>query len=128
MTKCLPNRAVQLAFAAAVAILIIVGGFAYRSIVVSSESGHWVQHTHDVLENLQELQFAMETISSSVRGYLLTGDETHLDRYRAARSSLEQHKGAIRELTTDNPLQQDRILVLEKLAAARFESVDVSMS
>jgi len=124
MTKCLANRAVQLAFAAAVAILLIVGGFAYRSIVVSSESGHWVQHTHDVLENLQELQFAMETISSSVRGYLLTGDETHLDRYRAARSSLEQHKGAIRELTTDNPLQQDRILVLEKLAAARFESVD----
>ena len=61
---------VQLAFGSAVAILLLVGGLSYRSVVVTRENNHWVQHTHEVLENLQELQFAMETITSSIRGYV----------------------------------------------------------
>jgi CHASE3 domain sensor protein len=119
---------VQLAFGSAIAILLLVGGFAYRSIVVSSENGRWVQHTHEVLENLQELQFAMETVSSSVRGYLLVGDETYLDRYRAARSSLEQHTAAVRELTSTTRYSSAGFLVLEKLAAARLDRADENIN
>ena len=75
MTGFLTNRMVQLAFGSAVAILLLVGGLSYRSVVVTRENTHWVQHTHEVLETLDELQFAMETITSSVRGYLLVKDE-----------------------------------------------------
>ena len=75
MTGSLTNRTVQLAFGSAVAILLVVGGLSYRSIVITRENNCWVQHTHEVLENLEELQFAMETVASSVRGYVLTGKE-----------------------------------------------------
>ena len=57
-----------------------------------------MEHTHDVLENLQDMQFAMETVASSVRAYLLVRDEIYLERYRAARSSLERHTVAIRKI------------------------------
>ena len=124
MIRSLTNRTVQLAFGSAIAILLVVGGFAYRSIVVSSESDRWVQHTHEVLENLQELQLAMETVSSSVRGYVLTEAEPFLEPYRAGRLSLEQHVAAIRDLTVDNPEQQRRIPVLERLAAERLERAE----
>jgi len=108
-TASATNRTVQFAFGSAVAILLVVGGFAYRSIAVRGESERWVEHTHDVLENLQDMQFAMETVASSVRAYLLVRDEIYLERYRAARSSLERHTVAIRDLTVDNPVQQRRI-------------------
>jgi PAS domain S-box-containing protein len=121
MTKPPTNRIVQFAFGSAVAILLIVGGLSYRSIVISSESNRWVQHTHEVLENLQELQLAMETLTSSVRGYVLIGDESYLERYRAAKLSLGQHVVAVRDLTVDNPEQQRRIPTLEKLSAERLE-------
>jgi PAS domain S-box-containing protein len=115
---------VQFAFGSAVAILLVVGGFAYRSIAVRGESERWVEHTHDVLENLQDMQFAMETVASSVRAYLLVRDEIYLERYRAARSSLERHTVAIRDLTVDNPVQQRRIPDLERLTAQRLELAD----
>jgi PAS domain S-box-containing protein len=121
MTGFLTNRMVQLAFGSAVAILLLVGGLSYRSVGVTRKNSYWVQHTHEVLENLDELEFAMETITSSVRGFLLVKDESYLDRYRAARLSLEQHTSAIRDLTVDNPLQQRRISDLERLAARRLD-------
>lgn len=80
-----------------------------------------MQHTHEVLENLAEVQFAMETITSSVRGFLLVKDESYLPRYRAARLNLERHMAAIRALTADNPVQQRRIPDLERLAARRLD-------
>jgi PAS domain S-box-containing protein len=124
MTESLTNRTVQTAFASAIAILLVVGGLSYRSIVVTNENSRWVQHTHEVLENLDELQFAMEVVASSVRGYLLVGDEAFLDRYHSARLSLEQHAAAVRDLTVDNPVQQRRIPDLERLAAKRLELAD----
>jgi PAS domain S-box-containing protein len=127
-TRSLTNRTVQLAFGSALAILLVVGGFAYRSIVVTSESDHWVQHTHEVLENLQELQFAMESVASSVRGYTITGDERYLEPYRAARLSLGEHIAAVSGLTVDNPVQQQRIPDLERLAAERLERAEENIS
>jgi PAS domain S-box-containing protein len=120
MTKSLANRSVRLAFGCAIAILFIMGSLAYRSVAVTRESDRWVQHTHEVLENLQELQLAMETVASSIRGYSLTGAESYLVPYRAARLSLVQHAATVRELTMDNPVQQRRIPILEKLATERL--------
>src|SRR5580704_11940415 len=121
MASPLTNRTVKFAFGSAIAILLLAGGLSYRSIVVTSGNNYWVQHTHEVLENLEELQFAMETIASSVRAFLLVKDETYLDRYRAARLSLERHTAAVRDLTVDNPVQQRRISDLERLAAQRLD-------
>jgi PAS domain S-box-containing protein len=120
MTKSLANRSVRLAFGCAIAILFIMGSLAYRSVAVTRESDRWVQHTHEVLENLQELQLAMETVASSIRGYSLTGAVSYLVPYRAARLSLVQHAANVRELTMDNPVQQRRIPILEKLATERL--------
>ena len=122
--KPLTNRMVQIAFGSAFAILLVVGGLSYHSIVSTRGNNYRVQHTHEVLENLDELQFAMETITSSVRGFLLVKDEAYLDRYRAARLSLEQHAAAVRDLTVDNPVQQRRIPDLERLAARRLDLAD----
>ncbi len=40
------HQKVELAFGAAIAILLIVGAFSYRGMVLSAESDAWVQHTH----------------------------------------------------------------------------------
>ena len=51
-TKSLTNWKVQLAFGSAIAILLVVGGFSYRSMAVSAESDRWVRHTYEVLLKL----------------------------------------------------------------------------
>src|SRR6202171_4148950 len=101
-TKSLLNRKAQFAFGSAIVTLLIVGAVSYRSMVVSSESGRWVRHTHEVLENLQDLLFAMESIESSCGGFVLTGKESYLESYRASLFSVEQHEATVRKLTVDN--------------------------
>jgi diguanylate cyclase (GGDEF)-like protein/PAS domain S-box-containing protein len=122
--RFLSTRMAVVAFGSAFAILLVVAGFSYRSIVASNDSDRWVKHTHDVLDNLEELRFAMETVALSLGGYVLTGDERSLERYRVARSSLEQHTEALRTLTLDNPEQQRRIPILQRLATERLEHAE----
>jgi CHASE3 domain sensor protein len=115
---------VQLAFGSAIAVLLAVGTFAYRSVLASNESIQWVQHTHEVLENLQGSQLGMETISASVRGFVLTGDQAYLERYHAGVLNLVQHEAAVRSLTVDNPNQQIKLPALEALSTGRIQRAE----
>ena len=119
-TKPMLNRKVQLSFGSAIAILFVLGAFSYRSMVVSSESDQSVWRTHEVLESLQQLLFAMQSIESSSRGFVLTGEESYLDTYRADLLSADMHEALVRNLTVDNPEQQRRLPALEELAAHRI--------
>jgi diguanylate cyclase (GGDEF)-like protein/PAS domain S-box-containing protein len=120
----LRERIVQLAFGSAIAVLLAVGTFAYRSVLASNESIQWVQHTHEVLENLQGSQLGMETISASVRGFVLTGDQAYLERYHAGVLNLVQHEAAVRSLTVDNPNQQIKLPALEALSTGRIQRAE----
>jgi CHASE3 domain sensor protein len=62
---------VQLAFGFAILTLLVVGVVSYRLILVSSESDQWVRHTHEVLQNLQDLLGTIGNIESSSRGFAL---------------------------------------------------------
>jgi PAS domain S-box-containing protein len=115
------NRKIQLAFGSAILTLLVVGAISYRSMVVSSESERWVQHTYEVLGNFQDLLLAMESIESSNRGFVLTGNESRLESYRADILSSGQHLAAVRSLTVDNPAQQREIPALERLAAQKIQ-------
>ena len=74
--KSLLNRKVQLAFGSAIVILLVVGSVSYRGMAISKESDRLVRHTHEVIENLQDLLLAVEGIETSDRGFVLTGKES----------------------------------------------------
>ena len=110
------KRKIQLTFGVAIAMLLAVGMISYRGMAVSDQSDRRVRHTHEVLENLQDLDGAMETVESSYRGFVITGDENSLQAYRAAIARSEQAQANIRDLTVDNSVQQLRIRNLMNLA------------
>ncbi|MGA6954990.1 MAG: PAS domain S-box protein [Candidatus Acidiferrales bacterium] len=111
---------VQLAFGAALVAVLIVGAISYHSVTESSASDRWVRHTHEVLENLQDLLAAMQMVESNARGYLLTGDESYLDVYRAAIVRTKKDQSIVRNLTADNASQQQRLDVLALLTAQKL--------
>jgi PAS domain S-box-containing protein len=124
-TSSLSNRTVQLAFGSAIAILLVMGALSYRSIVASDESDGWVRHTHEVLDNLQNLTAGMAEVSSSIRRFVITGEDSDLAPYRAARSEVERLASVLRDATLDNPEQQRRLPILEKLAAERMQRAEL---
>jgi len=120
-TKSLLNWKVQLAFGSAILTLLAVGAMSYRVMVVSHESDRWVQHTHEVLENLQDLLSAMLRVESSYRGFVITGNEQFLKSYHDSTLRSEREETIIHNLTVDNLIQQRQIPTLERLAHQKIQ-------
>ncbi|WP_088360743.1 PAS domain S-box protein [Rhodomicrobium vannielii] len=120
----LSRRTVQIAFGLAIAVLLAVGAFSYRSIVASSQSNQWVRHSHEVLRSLQDLSSSMEGMSSGVRRFILTGEETDLSQYNAAKQRMAELGPVVAKELSDNPVQANRLAILAKLAAERTERAD----
>jgi len=115
------DRYITLAVVSAMAILILVIALYYRSMAVSAQSEAWVQHSHLVLKNLEDVLYAMTNIDASGRAFIATGEETYLDSWRSGMADLKQHLQAVRVLTWDNPAQQARLPALEALVAERTQ-------
>jgi PAS domain S-box-containing protein len=122
------SRKVQVAFGSAILTLLVVGGISYRTMVVADQSDQLVRHTHEVLETLAGLVVAMTTVESSARGFALSGDETYLVPYRANILRVEQGEATLRNLTLDNPNQQDQIPALETLAAQKIRGAEAAIA
>src|SRR5579863_3641344 len=120
-TKSVLRSKLQLAFGCAVLALLVVGAASYRSVVESTERDLWVRHTHEVLENMQDLLGAMQAVESNARGYLLTGDESFIEIYRADIAKTEKDEAIVRSLTADNAGQQQRLDTLAILTAQKFQ-------
>jgi PAS domain S-box-containing protein len=118
------NRAVLVAFSSAILVLLIVGVISYRSVITSRESNRWVRHTHEVLENLENLRTAMERVQSSGRAFALTGTDSFIESFRTGARRAKQREEAVGNLTVDNPVQQRRIPALKYLVAARIQRAE----
>jgi PAS domain S-box-containing protein len=115
------NRRVRFAFGSAILTLLVVGAISYRGTLVSSASGRWVLHTHEVLDNLKDLGSAMENIESSYQGFALTGQESYIESYRADVSRAQREQATLSRLTADNAAQQLRLTQLEGLAGENIQ-------
>src|SRR5476651_1528378 len=107
-------------FALALAALLIIGVVSYRSTTALIETAAMVDHTHLVLQNLEQLLSTMKDAESGQRGFLVTGEERYLDPYNAALGESDQTLKSVRSLTQDNPNQQRRLDALEPLIADKF--------
>jgi len=123
-TKSSLNRKVWLALGSAIFILALMGALSYRLIIFSDESGGWVRHTHDVLENIQDLNLAMQSIESDSCRFALTGNESDLANYGPDVSRAKRDVESIRSLTADNPTQQSHFPIIATLTAERIKHAD----
>jgi PAS domain S-box-containing protein len=120
-TKSMSNRTVQAAFGSAIAVLLVVGAISYRGIAASGATDMGVRHSHEVIENLQNLCLEMQRVESSSRGFVLTGDENVLRNNQDAVNRAEQIETNLRDLTVDNPTQQHSITTVVRLADQRIQ-------
>jgi methyl-accepting chemotaxis protein len=116
-------------FGLALVMLVIVGTVSYDSTTKLIDSAGWVQHTHEVLNGLDDLLSVMKDAETGQRGYVITGEARYLEPYQGARDVVDQKLRHLRELTSDNPIQQQRLTAIEPLIASKFaelqETIDL---
>ncbi len=99
--------------------LMLVGN--ERAFVDSSRS---VTHTQQVLEQLTSLLSALQDAETGQRGYLITGNTDYLHLYHAVLGRIEQVNSRLRQLTADNPRQQQRLQTLSPLIAEKLAKLE----
>jgi PAS domain S-box-containing protein len=121
------NRIVLVGFVMATAILLFAGWRSYLNTVRFAEASEWQKHTYEVLNNLDDTIAGLVNAETGQRGYLLTGEESYLEPYRAAIKSIDQKIGELKTLSADNSDQQKRIQVLEPLVEKKLSELQLTI-
>lgn len=103
------QRKVLFGFAVALACMAAIAWVAHYSVAAFEENTRWVEHTHQVLTEIEILDSDIADLQSRLRGYAITGDEQQLDAYAELTKSLTRAAAALDVLTADNPEQQRRL-------------------
>jgi methyl-accepting chemotaxis protein len=110
-------------FAVALAALVVIGALSYGTTARLVDSLDWLTHTRRVLDQLEALLSTMDDAETGQRGFIITGQESYLQPYEGARTAAEQRLKDLRQLTSDNALQQRRLDALEPLVAIKFNEL-----
>jgi len=126
-TQATMTRSSKAIAASALIILICIGALSYWGEVRNENDREWVTHTLFVVEQLQEIRIDITLAESGQRGYLLAGEEKYLKPYQAGLDRVGQDMEKLQNLTLDNPRQQEAVLRLAPLVAARLEELSAGI-
>ena len=96
-------------------MMLTVSIIVYISIEKSTETARWVEHTHQVLADSNELIKLLVDMETGKRGFLLTGNEVFLELFIAAKGVWSTKLQALKILVSDNPMQVARLTDIEAL-------------
>jgi signal transduction histidine kinase/DNA-binding response OmpR family regulator/CHASE3 domain sensor protein len=96
-------------------ILIVSSAASFLSIRSLLDSNSWVNHTQQVIYNLNAGESKLVDAQTSMRGYLLTGQQDFLQQFSEAEESAHNYFDEVESLTIDNSGQQQSMTKLKPL-------------
>ena len=107
-------------FALAVGVLLLTAAASFWSIRGLSQQTDQVEHTYQVMQEVETITAVLKDAQAGTRGYLLTGDTDFLRPYSMATGQLPASLARVQALTADNPVQQQRLDSLRQLVEQEF--------
>lgn len=105
-------------------ILIVSSTASYLSIDNLLDSNRWVNHTQDVIYNLNAGATVMVDAQTGMRGFLVTGREDFLKDYENSEDRADAYFDNVESLTVDNAKQQKSLQELKPLKKQFFNYLE----
>ncbi|MGQ3050445.1 MAG: methyl-accepting chemotaxis protein [Roseateles sp.] len=103
------GRRLALAFAAVIAVFLVVVAMGLRSGSKLQQAEALNVHTYEVIGSGNDLLQAMLNIQTGARGFLLSGSDSFLAPYQVGLTAFDKSWAEARRMTADNPAQQRRL-------------------
>jgi methyl-accepting chemotaxis protein len=100
-------------FGLALLILLAIGATSYRATLKMSNTAYWVDHTHQVIEDLAAIRQNLSDAQGDERAYVITGDPAYTGSYDNVIGVAWQTESEVRGLTTDKSVEQHRLQDME---------------
>jgi signal transduction histidine kinase len=114
------RKRAQWAFGSALLLLFLSGLATYFATRRLLESERWLIHTHEVVGAIGDIDSALSHAGRARNGYTATGSDDFIGQFETAVAELSELLRNLRELTRDNPQQQQLCSHLEDLVARRI--------
>ncbi len=105
----MPTRPRRILVPALLLVVIVVAGInalvAFRALQVLLQSEYWVDHTWEVIHQVEQVMSSSKDAEIAARGYINTGIPGYLDIFDRARVEIPADLQQFRTLTADNPRQ-----------------------
>ena len=111
---------VNLGFAAALAILGIIGSMAFWSTEQFTRAARERKHHYEMRIQLSNLLGNLRDAQTGQRGYLLTGKKEYLEPFVAGSTTVARNLSELRELTRQDAAEQGQLRILEPLIQAEL--------
>jgi len=112
----------------ALVILIAVAALAYRSVGAAADTLGWMEHTHEVLRELQDVSAAYSRSVSARRAYVVAGDDSQLADIPKLDANTTDTISTTRRLLSDNPGQVERLDVFAQRLDQRLAALDAAVT
>ena len=109
-----------LAFSVSLIVLISAAAAAYVGILQRQKAVDSLERSHDVLFRLESVSSELHKYEQHVWEFMVAGDEIILPTGIVTRQGIKAQLDSLRQLTKDNPSQQERLLALEPVVEAYF--------
>ncbi len=103
------ERKIAGAFVVALALMLGIGATTWLSLARFESAFALVEHTHVVLNRLEQVQVQALNVQTGSRGFALSGDPAFLAPFDDGVARIREAFAALRTLTRDNPAQQARL-------------------
>ncbi|WP_426270915.1 response regulator [Dyella kyungheensis] len=111
------QQKILVAIGTLVLLFVICSAVSLQSLSRQDLSARWSRHTYAVRARIDDVFEHLQASQLSLRGYLLNPAGQELAAHHQANAALANDLAALRDLTSDNPLQQTRVDRIESMAS-----------
>ena len=118
------SKRILIGFTTCALIILGVAIFSFNNTQKFVASNEWVDHTNQVLFELEETRVFNIQAETSARGFVITGNPDYIGSFTEAHTKIMEHLTNVKELTIDNPIQQRNIEKLEQQINDRIDNLN----
>ena len=122
------EKQVSIALATIGAVILIVVWLAYSEGRAAVDALTWVSHTHEVVADLEGILADVADARLNAGRFVRTGLQSDLPEYQSSRAQIRGRLSRVRQLTSDNPRQQGRLIPLDQAVAEQLSLQESGIS
>ena len=122
------QRRLVIGFALGPIVLAVIAAIIYFDTAGLTLSRNLRAHSYDVLLSLNAVQLGLVDTETGQRGYLLTGEDTYLQPYQTALSTLNKNVADLAKLTADNPTHRGLLTTLRGVIEQKLAELDQTIA
>jgi len=114
----------RIGFFAAIFLLFVSYVLTFISTRKVSTQDFWMNHTNEVIHNLDNILGFISNGESSFRGFLITNDQSLLDKYNESKRKTDSTFSKLKILTLQNESQQQNLDTLHDLIDEKYSWIE----